>query len=163
MFQIKIYNMFFGRGKNKTQNPYKVIDIYPFYIDDCGNTELYYVELDEYCNIVYDFYKAIMNAILKENANFKFPYGLGDFRIHKTKVKLDRLNILGVDWVNTVENGKYIYHLNEHTKGYKYFFHWSRKKKKIKNQFFYKLVMTRANKRELARLIKSCKYDYFEK
>lgn len=155
--------MFFSRGPNKVQNPYVVKDVYFFYLEETKNNDLYFVEQVEYCNIVYDFYKAIMNVILRENGSFKMPYGLGDFRIHKNKVKLDNLCIRGVDWVNTVENGKYIYHLNEHTRGYKYFFHWSKKKKKIKNQYYYKLVMTRSNKRLLAKLIKSGKYDYFER
>jgi hypothetical protein len=155
--------MFFSRGKNKVKDPYTVKDIYSFYITDIGLNSLYYVEQKEYCDIIYDFYKTIIERILYENALFKMPYGIGDLSVGKTKVKLDRLNILSVDWINTVDNGKYIYHLNEHSKGFKYFFHWSKKRKKIKNQYYYKLVMTRANKRLLAKLIKSGKYDYFEK
>jgi len=154
--------MYFGRGVNKVQNPYTVIEIYSYYESQIGNNDLYYVDKEEYCNIVYDFYKHIMEAILKENAEFKMPYGIGELRVHKTKIKLNRLNVLSVDWVNTVDVGKYVYHLNEHTNGFKYFFHWVKKRKKIKNLFYYKLVMTRENKRLLARLIKTGKYDYFE-
>lgn len=155
--------MFFSRGKNKVQNPYTVKEIYSFYVKELGNNKLYYVDQDEYCDIVYEFYRSIMDSIIRENVEFKMPYGIGELRIHKTKIKLDRLNILAVDWAHTVENGKYIYHLNEHTNGFKYFFHWSKKKKKIKNLFYYKLVLTRENKRLLAKLIKTGKYDYFEK
>lgn len=155
--------MFFSRGKNKVQNPYTIIEIYPFYLETIGNNKLYYIDQEEYCNIIYDFYLSIVDIILKENACFKMPFGLGELSVVKTKIKLDRLNILSVDWVNTVDNGKYIYHLNEHTNGYKYFFHWSKKNKKIKNQYYYKLVMTRSNKRLLAKLIKTGKYDFFEK
>ena len=155
--------MFFSRGANKVQNPYTVKEIYSFYAAELGTNKLYYVDQTEYCSIIYEFYRIIMDAIIRENVEFKMPYGIGELRIHKTKIKLNRLNILAVDWVNTVENGKYIYHLNEHTNGYKYFFHWSKKRKKIKNLFYYKLVMTRENKRLLAKLIKTGKYDYFEK
>ena len=155
--------MFFSRNKNKVQHPYTIKDVYSFYVEDIGKNQLYSVEEIEYCNIVYDFYKRIMDAIIRENAEFKMPYGIGSLRVLKTKVKLDRLNVLSVDWKNTVENGKYVYHLNEHTRGYKYFFHWSKKKKKIKNQYYYKLVLTRTNKRLLAQLIKTGKYDFFEK
>lgn len=154
--------MYFSRGLNKVQNPYTVKEIYTYYLTEVGSNDLYFVEQDIYCNIIYDFYKSIVEAILKENVEFKMPYGIGEFRVHKTKIKLNRLNVLSVDWVNTVEHGKYIYHLNEHTNGFKYFFHWIKKKKKIKNLFYYKLVMTRENKRLLARLIKTGKYDYFE-
>ena len=155
--------MFFSRGPNKIQNPYTIKEIYNFYINEVGKNSLYYVEQEEYCNIIYSFYKSIMDAIIRDNACFKMPYGLGDLRILKNKIKLDRLNILSVDWVPTVEVGKYIYHLNEHSGGYKYFFHWNKRNKKIKNMYFYKLVMTRANKRLLAKLIKTGKYDYFAK
>lgn len=155
--------MFFSRGKNKVKDPYTVIDIYQHYLLDLGGNTLYYVDQREYCDIVYDFYKSIMESILRENTIFKMPYGIGDLCVSKTKVKLNRLNILSVDWPNTVDNGKYIYHLNEHSRGFKYFFHWSKKKKKVKNQYYYKLVMTRSNKRLLAKLIKSGRFDYFEK
>lgn len=155
--------MFFSRGLNKVQNPYTIKEIYPFYIKEIGTSGLYYIDQIEYCNIVYDFYKRIMDAIIRENVEFKMPYGIGELRVHKTKIKLNRLNVLSVDWVNTVDVGKYVYHLNEHTNGFKYFFHWVKKRKKIKNLFYYKLVMTRENKRLLARLIKTGKYDYFEK
>lgn len=153
---------FFSRGLNKVQNPYTVKEIYEYYISSIGNNTIYQIDCTEYCNIIYDFYKREVDAILRESVEFKMPYGLGDVRVHKTKIKLDRLNILSVDWVNTVENGKYIYHLNEHTNGFKYFFHWIKKRKKIKNLYYYKLVMTRSNKRLLAKLIKSGKYDFFE-
>lgn len=155
--------MFFSRGANKVHNPYTVKEIYTFYTTEMGNNKLYKVEQTEYCNIVYDFYLRMMDSMLRENSEFKMPFGLGDVRIHKTKIKLDRLNILSVDWVNTVEVGKYVYHLNEHTNGFKYFFHWIKKRKKIKNLFYYKLVMTRTNKRLLAKLVKTGKYDFFEK
>jgi hypothetical protein len=155
--------MFFGRGKNKVHNPYTVVEIYDYYISDLGNNNLYYVEQTEYCNIIYDFYREMMNAIIRENAEFKMPYGIGELRVLKTRIKLNRLNILSVDWSKTVEHGKYIHHLNEHTNGFKYFFHWAKKKKRVKNLFYYKLVMTRENKRLLAKLIKTGKYDYFEK
>jgi hypothetical protein len=155
--------MFFGRGKNTIQNPYTVKEIYNFYIEDTRKSNpRYNIECSLYCEIVYEFYKSMMEHILKENGSFNMPWGFGSLCVHKTKVKLHRLGILSVDWVNTVENNKHIHHLNEHSKGYKYFFHWSKKNSKVKNLFYYKLVMTRANKRLLAKLIKTGKYDFFE-
>jgi len=153
---------FYSRGPNRVQHPYTIKEIYKFYKEDIGNNHLYNIDQVSYCNIIYDFYKNIMNSVMRDNIEFKMPYGLGELRVAKTKVNLNRLNIRSVDWVNTVDNGKYIYHLNEHTRGFKYFFHWQKKRKKIKNLFYYRLVMTRTNKRLLAKLIKTGKYDYFE-
>jgi hypothetical protein len=155
--------MFFSRGKNKVKSPYTFADLYDFYLKEVSKNDMYYIEQTEYISIVGDFYKYIMQDVIRKNGIFKMPYGLGDLCIHKTKVKLDNLTYLNIDWAATVENGKQIYHLNEHSRKYKYFFHWSKKRKKVKNLFYYKLVMTRANKRLLAKLIKSNKYDYFEK
>jgi len=154
--------MFFGRGKNKVQNPYTIRDSYLFYIENIGQNELYHVEYNEYRDIVCDFYKTIVESILRKNVIFKLPFNLGALRIGKKKVSLNRLGILGVDWKQTVITGKYIYHLNEHSRGYKYFFQWDKKNRIVKNLFLYRLVLTRENKRYLAKLIKSGKYDYFE-
>jgi hypothetical protein len=154
--------MYFSRGKNKIENPYNIPDAYNFYISDIGNNEIYFVEESDYRKIVNDFYKSIMEGVLKKNVVFKMPFNLGNLRVVKSKISLDRLNILGVDWKQSVSNGKYIYHLNEHSRGYKYYFFWEKRGRKNKNMFFYRLVLSRTNKRMLAKLIKSNKYDYFE-
>ena len=155
--------MFFSRGVNKIQNPYTIQDTYEFYIQDIGSNSIYYVDYNEYRDIVCDFYKTIVEDMLQRNVIFNLPFRLGTLSIIKSKLKLDRLNVHGVDWPKTVETGKYVYHLNEHSHGYKYTFYWNKKNKAVKNLYFYRLVPTRQNKRYLAKLIKSNKYDYFEK
>lgn len=154
--------MFFSRGPNKIKNPYTVSDFYDFYLKEIGDNKLYEIDYKEYSNIISDFYKSIMDFILKKNGVFKMPYKLGDVRVVKRKLNLDHLRLTGIDWKTTVETGKHVYHLNEHTSGYKYNFQWNKKNMNLKNLYFYRLVMTRQNKRLLAKLIKSGDYDYFE-
>ena len=154
--------MYFSRGKNKVQHPYCLPDIYEYYTNYTGNNDMYNISKEEFSNIISDFYKNIVSAVLRKNIVFKMPYTMGSLRVVKTKVSLKRLNILSVNWKETVNQSKYIHHLNEHSRGYKYYFFWNKHNQKNKNMFFYRLVMTRSNKRTLAKLIKSNKYDYFE-
>ena len=99
--------------------------------------------------------------MLEKAGTFHMPYRLGKFFVLKEKIDLDRL-AQAIDWEKTNKYGKIIYHLNEHTNGYKYSYQWEKKKSAIPNLYFYRLVPTRDNKRRLARLIKTGEYDYFE-
>ena len=152
--------MFFSRGFNKTQNPYTFVDIYKEYIKDIKEESLYYVTYNEFVEINSDFYKQIIDYIIDKSGTFKLPYGLGKINVLKEKIDLSKK--LNVDWFLTQKYGETIYHLNEHSSGYKYTFHWSKRRSTLKNKYFYKLIFTRANKRRLAKTIKSKKRDYFE-
>ena len=154
---------FFGRGKNKAQNPYTLKNTYEFYKEEIGSNKLYEVEWDLYQNICHEFYKEIMNYIIEDNGIFELPFRLGKFFVLKEKIDLKKLNRQAIDWAATNKHGKVIYHLNEHTDGYKYSYQWDKKDSRVPNLYFYRLVPTRNNKRKLARLIKSGDYDYFER
>ncbi len=57
---------------------------------------------------------------------------------------------------------KVIYHLNDHTGGYKYRFYWNKHNMLTKNKTMYQLIMTRDNKRYLAQILKNRVRDYVE-
>lgn len=154
--------MFFSRGVNKIQNPYTFRDYFPFYIKEIGHNSVYEIEYAEWVAICSDFYKEMMEDILQNGGTFKMPYGMGDVCISKFKVNINDLPGRSLNWKLTNETGKNVYHLNEHSRGYKYAFQWRKSNNKLVNKFLYRLVMTRANKRELARLIKEEKLDYYE-
>ena len=153
---------FFGRGKNKIKNPYNLSDIYEFYLNQVGNNSLYKVEKSEYVEIVGDYYKAIVEYVL-EGGRFKLPFKLGELYIIKRKVDFTTIKSMTPDWALTNKVGKKVFHLNEHSGGFKYLFYWNKTYQILKNLYFYRLVLTRTNKRKLAKLIKECGYDYFEK
>lgn len=155
--------MFFGRGKNKVQNPYTLKDMFTFYKNEVEGSKLYDIEYSEYVDIVTSFYKTMMDHILLEAGKFYMPYGFGDISIIKFKQNINTIDHKQLDWKATNEVGKRVYHLNEHSKGYRYLFQWDKFKSRIKKLYLYRFQLTRTNKRRLAQLVKSDKYDYYEK
>lgn len=84
---------------------------------------------------------------------FKMPYGLGYVCIVKYKPKSYNAESLSVDYKSSKEEGKRIYHLNEHSDGYKYRLYWSKLPQTFPDRYRYQLMLVRDNKRELAQLI----------
>jgi len=152
--------MFFSRGKNTIQDPYTFADMYTDYISSLEEGSIYYVTYTEYVDICSRFYKAISRAIIDDGIKYKLPHGMGQVYVLKKKVCYN--NRLSIDWQSTVKEGKKVFNLNEHTKGFKYVFLWT-KPLKFKNKFIYRLVLTRTNKRYLAKAIKQHNKDYFER
>ena len=76
-------------------------------------------------------------------------------------MKYDDKNKLKIDWAASKKLGKRIYHLNDHTGGYKYRFYWT--KGIIKNITAYSFIPTRTNTRTLAGILKdkNRELDYF--
>lgn len=81
------------------------------------------------------------------------PYGLGYVCVAKYKPKSYTDKSLSVDYKSSNEYGKRIYHLNEHSDGYKYRLYWSKIPRTFSSRYKYQLSFTRANKRRLAQLI----------
>lgn len=154
---------FFGRGKNKVQNPYTLKDTYVFYVNETEGNAAYETSYKEYVEIVSLFYKEMMDHVLLKAGKFYMPYGLGEVSVVKTKLKLENIDHKQLNWKITNEVGKRVYYLNEHSRGYKYFFQWDKVKSRIKKLYLYRFQLTRGNKRRLAELIKSGEYDYYEK
>lgn len=81
------------------------------------------------------------------------PCGLGYVQIGKYQPKHYDDRSLSVDYKASKIYGKRIYHLNEHSNGYKYRLHWSKVPMTFKARYQYQLSLVRANKRYLAQLI----------
>lgn len=151
---------FFGRGLNKIQDPYTVIDFYEYYIADKQENDLYYVTYKEYRKIISDYFKQVLENMYK-GYTFYIPFGLGKTYIIKKKIGIE-VDSLTPDWNLTNKYGKLVYHLNEHSNGYRYNFKWDKSACKNKGHQLYRLVFTRGNKRQLAEYIKTGTYDYIE-
>jgi hypothetical protein len=135
--------------------------MYDEYIKDISEDSPYYVTFKEYTAINNLFWKEISHKIIDEGLSFHMPFMMGDTYVEKSK--LDYNNRLPIDWQLTTQTGKVIYNLNEHSQGYKYELKWNKHVCTFQNNYLFKLVYTRANKRQLAKNIKSKKSDYFEK
>lgn len=151
--------MFFSRGKNKSQNPYTLPDMYKEYMVEYKDNELYAIEYKLYVILIEEFYKRLMEEILLRGSMFKLPYRMGYLRVNKRKINYNHK--IAVDWATTNKIGKKVYHLNDHTKGFKFFFKWNKSNIIFKYKSLYRLVLTREHKRNLAKLIKSG-HDYYE-
>lgn len=152
--------MYFSRGKNKIHDPYTLPDMYKKYLIEYPEGDIYYVNYSDFIAINEEFYKKMMEEIMYRNVEFKLPHRMGYLNIIKRKINFK--NNLAIDWKTTNDCGKKVYHLNDHSGGYKYIFKWTKKNVIVTNKFLYRLVVTRDYKRLLAKLIKQGHLDYFE-
>lgn len=113
---------------------------------------LYKRILDEMC-------KVILEYVLMRSDGFKMPYGLGFIQVGKYLPKALSEQSLSTDYKASKDYDKKIYHLNEHSNGYKYRLYWSKIPRTFPDRYKYSLSLVRANKRRLAQLIFN-KQDY---
>ena len=139
----------------KNKKSYTIADIYKDYVKK-NDVELNYAR---YKRIIDEFNKVVKEEILERSQPFKMPYGLGVVCIVKYKPKNYTDKSLSVDYKSSKEEGKRIYHLNEHSNGYKYRLYWSKVPNIFSARYKYQLCMVRENKRHLAQLIFN-KQDY---
>jgi len=116
--------------------------------------DVYKRVLDEMCSIILEY-------VFERSEGFKMPFGLGFIQIGKYKPKSYTDKSLSVDYKSSKEYGKRIYHLNEHSDGYKFRLYWSKIPRSFPDRYKYQLILVRENKRRLAQLIFN-KHDYLD-
>lgn len=126
-----------------------IIDMYKQYKKDYGDD----VDYKQFKDILDKFNEQILNCLLQSSGGFKMPFGLGYVQIVKYKPKSMAPKSLSVDFKSSAEYGKIIYHLNEHSDGYKYRLYWSKVPQTFPDRYRYQLSLVRQNKRQLAQLI----------
>lgn len=131
-----------------------IIDMYKQYSKDDDT-----IDYTRFKRILDTFNQEILNGLLESSEGFKMPFGLGYVQIVKYKPKSYTDKSLSVDYKASKEYGKRIYHLNEHSNGYKYRLYWSKVPQTFPDRYRYQLSFVRANKRRLAQLIFN-KQDY---
>ena len=138
-------------------------DAYKFYIENIPENSPFYVEYSVYRKVCEEFNKKICKYILEDAGEFQLPYRLGSLRIKKTKMDYGNKNHMRPDWKKTKELGKTVYHLNDHTDGFRYRWAWNKSNVVTVGKKLYSFYPTRTNKRTLAQLLKEDKnVDYFE-
>ena len=132
----------------KSKKSYTIKDMYRAYhkIDDA-------VSYVRFKRILDKFNQIILDALLMRSQLIKMPCGLGYICICKYKPKQMNSKSLSVDYKASAEYGKRIYHLNEHSDGYKYRLYWSKQPRVFPDIYKYNLNLVRTNKRALAQLI----------
>lgn len=126
-----------------------IIDMYKQYKKDYGND----VDYRQFKDILDKFNEQVLSCLLQSSGGFKMPFGLGYVQIVKYKPKSMTTKSLSIDFKSTAEYGKIIYHLNEHSNGYKFRLYWSKTPQTFPDRYRYQLQLVRQNKRQLAQLI----------
>ncbi len=119
------------------------------------------VDYGLYKRILQEMCRIILNAVLNSSDGFKMPFGLGFIQVGKYLPKALNNKSLSVDYKASREYDKRIYHLNEHSNGYKYRLYWSKIPRTFPDRYKYQLCFVRQNKRRLAQLIFN-KQDYLD-
>lgn len=141
-----------------SKKSYTIIEFYESYNEEFPDT----IEYKEYRTILLDFFKMMAEGLLLKSEEYKLPCGLGSVRIGKKKPKTYTGKSLAIDFKTTRELGKIVYHLNEHSDGFKYRLYWSKIGLVDRRSWWYRLNMIRYNKRWLAQLIKNKTTDFPE-
>lgn len=127
-----------------------------------GNTA-FKVSRRKFKEVLNDYFKFIADELIVNSKEFRLPARMGWLSVIKVKPKKYDSTTLRVDFNETRLNEKTVLHLNEHSGGYNFRFFWWKRDMIVENKSMYQLVMSRANKRRLAYMIKTEHKDYIEK
>lgn len=137
------------RKIRKNKKSYTIYDIYNNYCRETEKEVPYFV----FKNVLDKFNEAIKESLLDRSEVIKLPYGLGFLAIVKYRPKTYTSKSLSIDYKTSKDENKLIYHLNEHSNGYKYRLYWSKLPRTFPDRYRYTLKLIRCNKRYLAQLI----------
>lgn len=150
-----------NKAADKTKS-YTIASFFNHYIQGIEADTVYDVPYSMYRQIVTEYFQYLRDQILEESKEVKLPYRLGSVQIVKKRPKHLDGRSLRIDYQATKELNKLIFLTNEHSDYFKYRVHWCKHDVIVPNKGKYQLVMTRANKRHLAQLIKNKIHDYQE-
>lgn len=146
----------------KRTKSYTIASFYNDYLSSIESDTVYDIDYNKYRAIVTDYFKYLQKQLIDEGKRIKLPYRMGTLQIIKSRPKhLDKRS-LRIDYQATKQTGKLVFLLNEHSDMFKYRFLWSKVDMMVPNKSKYQLVATRANKRNLAQIIKQRLCDYEE-
>jgi len=137
--------------------------MYLDYINDINENSPYYITFNEYQKITGDFYRDLINKVILESKTVLLPNRMGSLTVMKKRPKFINNATVTIDWEATIksQSGKAIHFINDHTSGFKFRFVWSKLECMCVNRSLYKLILSRHNKRFLAKCIKEGT-DYLE-
>ncbi len=141
---------------------YTIKDFYERYQQNIDKETVYDIPYDQYRSIVEDYFKHIVDQVLEQSREFKLPCRLGTLCIVKRQPEHFDNRSLRIDYHESKIQGKVVYFINEHSNYYKYRCYYNKQNCLIPNKTKYQFVMTRANKRRLAQIIKNREHDYVE-
>lgn len=148
--------------KNKTSyltKSYTIKDFYNSYADYTESNDFKDIDFVTFKSILQDYFEHILTEVLYNGKIFTFPARFGEISVRKYK---GNPNIMQFDYQSSKEFNKPVWYFNDHTDGNRYKFYWNKSKLLVKNCTKYQMVFTRANKRQLAKILKNNERDYIE-
>lgn len=146
----------------KRTKSYTIASFYNDYLNDIEKDTVYDIDYTRYRAIITDYFNYLQNQLIEEGKRVKLPYRMGTLQIIKSRPKhLDKRS-LRIDYQATKQTGKLILLLNEHSDMFKMRCWWNKTDMMVPNKSKYQLVLTRANKRRMAVIIKNRLIDYEE-
>jgi len=165
---------------NNSKVDYALDDIYNFYKKKQKLKNRKVVNRKIFGKIIRNYNREICKYIVNDSEEFRMPFRVGYLRIRKFKQRLIldpdgklKTRHFKVDWKKTNElwnkneeakkAKKVVYHINEHSNRYYFKWYWFKITSNIKNVHYYTLVMSRQNKRLIAKALnENDKLDYYE-
>ena len=146
----------------KNTKSYTIASFYNDYLNSIEPDTVYDIDYTKYRAIVTDYFKHLQHTLIEEGKMIKLPYRMGNVQIIKSRPKhLDKRS-LRIDYNATKQYNKLILLDNAHSDGFKMRAWWNKVDMLVPNKSKYQLVMTRANKRRLAVVIKQRLCDFEE-
>lgn len=138
-------------------------DYFDSYREYTSDNPAYKVTSKQFTLLIKDYFKFLATELIDKAKEIRLPARIGTLSVVKKKPKRYDFTYLRVDFNETKQNDKTILHLNEHSNGFNFRFFWCKKDMLVDNKSMYQLIMSRANKRRLAYMIKTEHKDYIEK
>lgn len=146
----------------KRTKSYTIASFYNDYLNNIEKDTVYDIDYTRYRAIITDYFNYLQNQLIEEGKRVKLPYRMGTLQIIKSRPKhLDKRS-LRIDYQATKQTGKLVLLLNEHSDMFKMRCWWNKTDMMVPNKSKYQLVLTRANKRRMAVIIKNRLIDYEE-
>lgn len=168
------------RGEGKIKIDIKSQEQYDYYVKTTGNP--LHISKRIYTEIREKFFKKIMEKVITEAYEYRFPYKMGYLlpikykkKIHYADNGLIKPGSFSIDYGATLKlweenpeaakNKKVLVHLNEHSNGFTPALWWDRRSTIVTNLRYYSFKPTRDINRTIAKVFKDPhrKVDYFEK
>lgn len=124
--------------------------IYKYYRSEDYTTKDEKVLYDEFRKICYAVNAKIAEKML-DGKYIRLPFNLGKFYIKKVKNNFKHLKFDYAEWNKT---GKKLFHLNIHSNKFHAKWFWEKISCRIPGNKIYSFIPSRANKRELAKVMK---------
>lgn len=136
---------------------YTIKDFYKSYLDEVESNGYVTIEYPLFRKVLEDYFEYLRDSVIEEGRIMTLPGRFGNISVRKYEGNISNIQY---DYASSKLYGKPIWHFNDHTDGFRYKYYWNKSDLIVKNCTKYQMIFTRANKRRLAKILKSNERDY---